>query len=474
MMRIDRIARYALLLVVYLVAVIVIAFQSSQSGVASSALAEEAVNINQNVYLPLVARTSGPIPLYGVQTYGSVHLDHLADSGARWVRIHAKWREIEPNDVTPRVYNWRAVDLRLSPLAELPGVNLIVTVDGTPDWASPFGSSGPGGPIRQDKLANYAALVQELVERYDGDGYADAPGSPVIRYWEFYNEPDRGNTPSDIRWGNYGGQYANMLQAVYPAVKAASPQAKVVFGGIAYDWFEPDGPFVESFVDDVLAAGGGAFFDVMNFHAYPAFAGNWASQGPGLLEKSEFLRAKLLTYGLDKPLIITEAGWHSNPSPDYPNATPEIQARYVVQLFTQAKAARLELMIWWMLHDPGGFYPYDNGLVTFEGVRKSAFFAYQTLVSQLQTAHFVRKFSAAETGVPNMELYEFDDPFNNRTVYVAWLNPVDTMEVQAWHLNVSQATVRNIYGNGIVMNAVPGSPLVLNVTAQPMYVEVYR
>ena len=82
---------------------------------------------------------------------------------------------------------------------------------------------------------------------------------------------------------------------------------------MSYDWFEDQGgPFVREFLDDVLAAGGGDYFDVMNIHLYPAFSTNWATQGPGLLQKMEYVRAKMLSYSVDKPVIVTEMGWFSN------------------------------------------------------------------------------------------------------------------------------------------------------------------
>lgn len=108
-----------------------------------------------------------------------------------------------------------------------------------------------------------------------------------------------------------------MLTAIYPTVKYHSPQAQVVFGGIAYDFTETGGPFVRSFLDDVLNAGAGEYFDIFNFHTYPAFADNWlpptnSNQGSGLYEKAQHLRQKLAGHGLNKPIIITEAGWRSN------------------------------------------------------------------------------------------------------------------------------------------------------------------
>ena len=206
----------------------------------------------------------------------------------------------------------------------------------------------------------------QVVERYDGDGIDDAPGSPVIHYWELFNEPDANdNSIDDPRWGHHGDEYALMLSHVYPAVKAANPDALVVFGGIAYDYFEDQGgPFVKDFLIDVLAAGGGAHFDVMNFHSYPAFHAYWTTnQGASLYEKTQAVRTIMAQYGhANKPMIVTEAGWHSNNPANYPSSY-ESQARYVTELFVQSKAADLDIMIWWMLYDPSNGY-WDNGLVT--------------------------------------------------------------------------------------------------------------
>ena len=88
------------------------------------------------------------------------------------------------------------------------------------------------------------------------------------------------------------------------AIKDANPNAQVLLGGLAYDWFTDDpenpGPFVRSFLDDVLKNDGGQYFDIMNIHAYPAFAKEWTDTGgPGLREKVEFVRNKLQNeYGL--------------------------------------------------------------------------------------------------------------------------------------------------------------------------------
>jgi streptogramin lyase len=261
--------------------------------------------------LPLIVRDrcsrAKPPTLFGVQMYGptgatSPHHTFLTESGAHWVRNELSWSDVEPVNSEPDQFDWRHADA-VAGAAREGCFNMILTILNNPTWAAAF----PAGPINRVGLDEFVEFVIALIERYDGDGQADAPGAPVVNYFEFYNEPDA----SPFSWGNEGDAYAAMLAAVYPAVKEANPQAQVVFGGIAHDGFvEHGGSFIRAFLGEVLAAGGGAHFDYMNFHYYPAFAGNWTQgNGPGLLEKVAAVRQQLNVYGIDKPILITETGW---------------------------------------------------------------------------------------------------------------------------------------------------------------------
>ncbi len=436
----------------------------------------------RTLFLPMVANrydATLATPLFGVQMYGntdktSLYYPSLIASKASWVRVPIVWSDVEPSNVSPDKFRWTGADAAIG-VARDGGLNLIVTLDSAPGWAATY----PSGPIDKVGYEELSEFVRAVIERYDGDGVDDAPGLPVINYWEFYNEPDLGQRYTDVRWGNAGAEYAKMLAAVYPVVKAANPNAQVVFGGIAYDWFVEDGgPFVRGFLDDVLKAGGGRYFDVMNFHSYPNFAPNWATQGAGLYEKAQFIQKKLHDeYGLEKPLVVTEAGMHSNDAPQLP-MTPELQAQYVVRLFTQSMAANLQVMIWFMFYDPGSFYPFDNGLVTSDDPpqTKVAFNAYQTIVSELSTAHFERILTADETGATDMEAYRFRDNVKKQVVYVAWLNPDRTQETKPLKLPATQVLVRDIYGSMRAANdaddGVIDGMTTVEVSSQPVYIEV--
>lgn len=420
-------------------------------------------------------------PLFGVQRYGntgssSKYHQAMMDSKASWLRVAISWESVEPANVSPDQFQFNQPDAILAAAQQgVSNVNIIATIWEAPGWAAPE----PHAPIHNWAMPEFAEFVEALVERYDGDGVDDAPGSPVVNYWEFYNEQDTKIDHYNPGWGDDGDKYALMLQTVYDDIKEANPNAQIVFGGIAYDWFEDqNGPFVRRFLDDVIANGGGDYFDIMNFHAYPTFNYNWTNnEGPGLYEKALVIRSKLAQFGYgDKPIIITEAGWHSN-NPSPAPSSEEIQARYVVELFTQSMAADIEVMIWWMLYDPGGL-AWDNGLVSDDDpvVYKASMTAYQTAVSKLSTAHFDRRLSAAETGGADMEAYKFIDYTHNRTLYVAWMNPVNSTATRTISFPGSIATVRNIYGTGETKTDCGDGQcnglISVLVGARPVYVEV--
>ncbi len=342
----------ALIPSVVLLGVFALFWSDTDSGYALAGARGSSWEITHTVFLPVVfSNYEPPVPtVFGVQMYAdltspSAGLTHTQAARVYWVRWPMAWSAVEPVDTIPANYNFSYYDASIL-ATHRAGLQLIVTIVGNPRWAATYAN----GPIDKVDIGEFTEFIGTVVERYDGDGYEDAPGSPVVDYWEFYNEPDAGD---ELRarygasyWGHYGAEYAQMLCAVYPVIKAANSRAQVALGGLAYDAFEDEGGgFVREFLDDVLTAGGGDCFDLMNFHYYPPFTG-WNVYGPGLSGKANYLYGKLAQYGYSRPMICTEAGWHSNNYAQFPS-TPEIQARYVVKLFAQSIASGLKFTIWW-------------------------------------------------------------------------------------------------------------------------------
>lgn len=425
---------------------------------------------------------------FGVQMYGNTlpsgqYYNDLVDSGTVWIRIPVRWRDVEPTrQFSPKTYNWTGIDNVLA--AAVPSQHnfkIIGTIYYAPDWAVPDPYHARA-VLNDDALPDFAEFLTALSARYSGQ----TAGLPVVTHWEFYNEPDITTEPGGVPlWGDNGDKYAQMLATAYPAIKTGNPNAQVLFGGIAYDAFvDQGGTFVREFLDDVLAAGGGDYFDMMNFHFYPGFAPNWTGEawplsGPGLFEKAAFIRHKLeQEYGIYKPMVITEAGWYSDAPPFLPSS-PEIQSRYVVKLHVQSMAADIKVMIWWMLYDAGIGYN-ETGLVTTATppVRKPAFGVYQTMVEEMKTAQFVRRLSDEETGNERLEVYQFADGAKNRTLYVAWLNVADhnSSETAVLRLPAPTVTVKAMEGHVTQVlsdgnDGIEDGWVTISVSNRPVYLE---
>ena len=452
------------------------------SGVLGSALDEDLAQgtaasqpetlMQPRVFLPLASNESQP-PVFGVITYWPLDDDHGLDEiqamGARWVRVAFSWNSVEPVDTTPEYFNWGGWDGEVSSAAST-GVSIVATVHGNPSWAAEY----PGGPLYPDHVADFVELMEAAVERYDGDGTMDAPGSPVVEHWELYNEPDGASIflaeAGYGYWGDYGTEYADLFRQVYPAAKAANPATKLLIGGVAYERFredDPGNPYVRQFLDDFFAAGGGSYIDVFNFHYYPGFAHVWEPYGRELIGKTAYFRSMLAGYGLSMPIVCTEIGEHSDASR---GSSDETQSRYVVKSFVWAMAADLDYATWFALRDITDGFPYLYGLLDPSWQRKPSFYAFRTAAEELGGASFVRAMSVGELGDTEAEGYVFRS--QGQDVYVVWMNDAVTRPVR---FGGSTAQVLEKYGSrSTIADADDGlldGLVTVNIGPSPVYVQ---
>ncbi|MEJ2212452.1 MAG: hypothetical protein P8129_25990 [Anaerolineae bacterium] len=336
---------------------------------------EAGTQFSQTLYLPLLANRyqdyadSG----FGIQIFGTnaALSTKLADMGAKWVRMPLNWSYIEPVNTTPENYAWSAAWEQELLRLRGRGVNFVLTLTGNPAWAATY----PGGPVDKVDPAELVEFMEAVVARY---------GAP----------------------GHQPQAYVDLLQSVYDPIKAVDPEAQIVFGGVAYDAFEDPwgGPFVRSFLDGVLANGGGDYFDVMNFHYYLSYGAEWAPYGIDILGKYNYLRDKLASYGVYKAFVCTETAMWSDSAHD---GSDELQSRYVSQVFARSMSARFRFTIWFRLFDDGELGTVKVGLLDPIYIPKPAYRAYQTLARQLGGTVYVRTWSWAETGSSALEVYEF-------------------------------------------------------------------
>ena len=486
---------------------------------------------------PTNTPTVTPTPSESQSPFGVNMFDEINDTqvcalaeeaNIRWVMFGLSWASVEPDPPVGGIhtYNWEAYDSEISNAASANLAPVIVVGD-NPSWAvadpsSPWASCGPIDP---DHLSDFAEFLSALVERYDGDGFEDAPGSPQAKYWALYNEPDfdpdhsHGEPGHGGCWGNNGAAYAEMLRVAYRAIKSADSEARVTFPPVAYDrfwnapdWYYnppvygPEGPFNYNFVGDVLgylytnyhSEPDFPFFDVMNFHYYNDFRNAWDGASlpyeQEILGKIKYLRdEELASYGLeDKPFMCSEVGVGSAPTDQWTERSEELQSMYVVRAFVRGMVANLVTDIWFTMVDFNHPYGLLYGLLRTDLSTKPAYEAYKVLTVELQGASYESQLppsgSADATGSVNIEAYRFEMEDGKKKI-VLWTDTgerlgakevspvVRTMVFTADHFPgntwTGQLRVVDRLGNEAIMGDAGASSVSIQITQGPQYVEVY-
>ena len=407
-------------------------------------------------------------------------------SGAAWSRHdYFHWEKLEPENTTPENYQWDSVDETSMLAAVKDGQQTIANVVYTPEWAQKY----PGvacGPIAEDALDDFAEFMGAIVSRYSEPPYN-------VEYWEIGNEPDIDRKLVDGHslygcWGEEddlyygGGYYADMLKAVYPAIKAADPQAKVLVGGLVLDCDPVNPPETEpgsgelrnctsgTFLEGILKSGGGEYLDGVSFHAYDYYFGRegsygnagWHSTsdstGPVLSAKVSYLRSVLNTSGYpDKELLNTELAvlCGRNGKEDYcqDEAFVDTKAYYVAQANAAAYAADLRANLWYSLTGWRG-----SGLVNSGTQPNSAYRAYQFSTAQLNNAIYLGEISQ----FAGIKGYQFES--GNKLIWLLWSLDGEERTVQ---LESKPIAILDVFGEA---QKLEGEAAEVKISA-PVYIE---
>lgn len=175
----------------------------------------------------------------------------------------------------------------------------------------------------------------------------------IIYYWEIWGEP------SLYKYGT-PAEFVELLKVTYPIIKKANPNAKVTvtLGAEAADGSDFD--------DQVLALGGGDYFDNVSFHPYAANPYLQEDQIKSAIAHEQTLLAK---YGNRWPLVITEIG---QPASEVDETE---QARLAPLLY--AETAKNNIPVTWfywsdthLLKDEKTGDGANWGLIRFDGTER--------------------------------------------------------------------------------------------------------
>jgi hypothetical protein len=420
-------------------------------------------------------------------------LDLMVAAGDKWSRSgEVSWMDLQPDPGTGLVWGAMAETERQWELAAQNGLTNIAIIDRTPEWARMDEYLDyPCSPVRADKLDEFADFVYQVVKEYSQHPYN-------IKYWEFWNEPDVApeivyvpDSPIGC-WGdqddlNYGGwYYAEMLKAVYPEVKRADPDAKVLVGGLLLDCdprdpdlcvssYKGQGDAPPRFLRGILENDGKDYFDGVSFHAFELYYGgfgmygnanwdsSWNTTGPVILAKVDYLTELLSEFNATgKLLLATENAVLLNCDDD-PNtetsscpsevAWEEMKAYYVAQTFAAAARDKLHTNIWLSIY---GWR--DSGLLATDNTPLPAYHAYMFSANQLLGADYVRDINE----YPGVMGYEFRNASQH-----TWI---------IWSLDGSDHTIQlpsglhagyHVDGTPLGVDILNGTEL--TVTLEPVY-----
>lgn len=297
-------------------------------------------------------------------------LEMVREMGARWDVEYFPWSYIQRNG--PNDWDWSHADLVIEH-ARRQGLELIVRLDGVPDWARPELTAHSLLPAA--RYADFARFAASFAQRYRGK----------VAAYVIWNEPN-----VDYEWGYRKPDpsgYADLLRAVYPAVKEADPAAQVLAAALA-----PNGEHSDVALDDLdylqqlYDAGGSAYFDGVAAHAY-----GWEHPPDEAPSPNAFnfrrveLERQIMVHNGDaaKPVFITESGWN-----DYVRwvraVSPVQRIRYTEEAVTLASSWDwLAAICLWELRLPAPAHNYNDAwtLVHFDFSPSPVYAALQRLAS---------------------------------------------------------------------------------------------
>jgi hypothetical protein len=441
---------------------------------------------SHTVYLPGIlnhvsnSTTSTNSSIFGAELSSFLEgggLKEMDEAGTYWIRRNAVlWAEVEP--VQGQI-DWSALstmDEELKRAAEM-NKEVILIVRSTPTWARVYPDS-TCGPIKREAFPAFANFMRALVNRY-----SQAPYS--VKYFEIGNEPDAHHGDVEIDWpfgcwGDvnlpyYGGEYyGEMLNVVYPSIKAANADAQVLTGGLLLDCDPRNPPQLSTgqlkdctsstFLEGIIQATGGNAFDGVSFHSYEYYYGTlnaygndswnsaWNTTGPTIAAKVSYLKDLLNQYQLNnKYLMNTEVALQCYDTRTCDQDYEITKASQLVQSFAIGMAENLRSTVW---YDVFGSWQ-NSGLLYRDHSPRPAYNAFAFMQQLLSDANVTKKIEAGSiTG------YEFSSA--SRRVWLVWSADGSTHKLD---LSSQPSNIYDTQGASLtIANSV-------NVGPQPVYVE---
>jgi hypothetical protein len=286
----------------------------------------------------------------------------------------APTRPADPANPADPAYRWPASLSEEVSQAARYGIQLAVMVKETPAWAN----GGREPSWAPENPAEYASFMQAVSRRY-----------PSVHYWMIWGEVTRPGNFNPMPPGSPVGpeRYAELLEAAYGALKAVSP-ANVVIGGMTYTLGQVNTPQFLHWMR--LPDGKPPRLDYYGHNPYssrfPDLAEGPYSPGVRDINDIDTVESELAAVYKHRPggtpkLWLSEfsvSSDHANRAFSFYVSRPA-QAEWATAAFKLVDSLSYVAGLgWYQLLDQPPTEPGNltNGLMTFEGQPKPAFYAY--------------------------------------------------------------------------------------------------
>jgi hypothetical protein len=344
-------------------------------------------------------------------------LDGAREAGASLLRTIVVWKDTAPsrpaNAADPFDPAYRLDDVDdLVRSAQQRGMEILITIWGTPEWAN--GGQAPNRP--PNHRADLEDFATALADRYSGRH----AGYPAVRLFSAWNEPNLEQflAPQFDSVGRSVGPklYAPLARAIYDGVKRGNSEALVAIGetsprghdvptnGVVQDSHSP-----ARFARLLSEQKPTVRFDAWAQHPYPPRPQvapdrpvRWPRVGIGNLTR--FGAALDEWFGRNAtPIWITEYA-HQTAPPEPTGIDPDLQAQYAEDaLDLAAQNPRVRMFVWFVFRDrEDGLW--QSGLLAEDGSPKPALERFTVSARRLDARNPVLPGSADVARVPVLEL----------------------------------------------------------------------
>jgi hypothetical protein len=350
-------------------------------------------------------------------------LSQAQQVGSRVVRLMPRWDRIapttrpanfDPTNPDDPAYKWSQLDADVR-AAQAHNQAVLLTIFGAPTWAQgddkPSGKYGVNWKVDPQAVGDFATAI---AWRYSGT-HLDQAGQPLpkITDWQIWNEPNL-YTNFNPQWERVDGEwqpfapvrYRQVLNAAYAALKAVSPENRVITAGTGpFGDLDPGGNRIGPLwfwryllcLERTPGCEDPAHFDVAAHHPYSvrgptAHAANPDDASVPDVGKIARLVRTAVSGGTalpraTKPTWVTELSWDSSP-PDPDGVPAAQQAAWLAKSAYVLWKQGVSLLTWFQVVDappePSFAASYQGGVFLLDGTAKPSAAAYRFPVVALK------------------------------------------------------------------------------------------